>query len=585
MTEAQAQDIATKWLFCFASALTSKDPDAISQTFLPEGWFRDVLAFNWDFRSLAGQEKIRQYFSKIGRLSRSKVSELHLDERRYYAPSFTVRVPGYELGVEVIFTFETAVGHGRGCARLLKDGYGEWKAWSVFMTLTDLRGHEEAGHEKGIYGGHTIPWGDVYAQRKADAEKDPYVLIVGGGQTGLQVAARFKQMGIRTLLIEKNTRIGDNWRKRYPTLSLHTVKSHHVLLYQPYPSNWPLFTPRDKIADWLECYAVNQDLVVWTNSSISGRPTYDSSSGKWRVTIDHNGTPAKITPSHIVLATGWLGEPRIPSVVNRTAFHGDVFHGAQYNGGGPCSGKKVVVVGAGNTAIDICQDLHTHRASSITMIQRSSTCVVSGDKLAEHQFELWPLDGTPADVGDFRFAGYPLGLLKKWFQSMTDMMWEEEKELHEKLRKGGVKLNMGREGEGQLLMVYERGGGYWLDKGAADLIESGDIKVKQGVEPTEFTENGLVFSDGSQLPADVVIFATGYKNIREINTKLFGEDVINRTSEAAGFDEEGEMKGIYRPTGHPGLWYAASDFWASRYYSKALVSSPLHIITSMATIC
>lgn len=195
------------------------------------------------------------------------------------------------------------------------------------------------------------------------------------------------------------------------------------------------------------------------STEIQGRPIYNPKSKKWTVDlVARNKAQFRIRPTHIVLATGTLGSPRIPELINQDKFRGEILHGSQYAGGKVFTGKKVVVVGAGNTGIDICQDLHHHNAESVTMVQRSSTCVVSGDNVVKHMAETW-VPGKPVEVGDFRFASVPLGLQKKVMQGMQDLLWEEEKELHEKLRKGGVALNMGSEGQGQFLLVFERGGG------------------------------------------------------------------------------------------------------------------------------
>ncbi|OCH92900.1 FAD/NAD-P-binding domain-containing protein [Obba rivulosa] len=560
------KDIAQAWLSMFASAVIAGDVEAITKTFLPHGWLRDLLTFTWDIRSLEGQAKIASYLD--GTLSQTKLENVRLDDSFPLPPAFFPTPQSPIEGVEAAFVFETPIAFGKGYFRLLKDYNDSWKALTVFMMLSDLKGHEEVDCICET-DASPIPWSDIFAKRKAEIESNPHVLIIGGGQSGLQIGARFKQRNIPTLIIERNERLGDSWRKRYPTLTLHTIRKHHELLYEPYPSNWPMFTPRDKLADWIEQYARTQDLVVWTSSNIFPKPTYDPAQKRWNVVVDHDGTPVEIHPAHIILATGALGAPRIPELLDPEKFKGEAFHASRYAGGHLYAGKRVIVVGACNTAIDVCQDLVIRKAASVTMVQRSSTCVVSKSNVARKLAASWHND-RPPDVGDFTFASMPLGLLKKTFQSQQEQMWAEEAELHEKLKKGGLKLNMGPEGEGQLLLVHERLGGYWLDKGAADLIASGEIKIKNGAEPIRHTETGVVFSDGSELPADVVVFATGYHNIRETNRELFGADIIDQTGEATGLNEEGESRGGYRPSGHPGLWYVTGDFAVNRIMSIPL---------------
>ena len=231
------------------------------------------------------------------------------------------------------------------------------------------------------------------------------------------------------------------------------------MLYQDYPTNWPEFTPRDKLADWLELYSVAQDLVVWMETELRDRPVYDKVARKWDVTVSRKGTNVKLQPTHLVLATGTLGAPRIPSFPDIERFKGEVFHSSVYGGGAPYAGKRVVVIGAGNSSIDICQDLVLRGAQSVTMVQRSRTCVTGRDYLMNMLRAAYPPD-VPVEVADFRGGAWPFGLLKKLAIAGEQHAWEAQADLFSKLRKGGLQLYMGPEGEGVYLMVVERGGGY-----------------------------------------------------------------------------------------------------------------------------
>lgn len=231
-----------------------------------------------------------------------------------------------------------------------------------------------------------------------------------------------------------------------------------AVLYQSYPANWPEFTPRDKFAQWLEQYAITQDLVVWTSSQLLPHPKYDHEKHEWEVTILRNGRPLKLHPKHIVLATGTLGKPYVPDVPGQDVFRGQAYHSTSYHGPAIYAGKRVVVVGAGNTAIDICQDLALNGAESVTMIQRSSTCVLGRDFVSGHMREEWP-ENVPHDVSDLRRASMPFGLQRKLNIATQDYVWQAEKELHDKLRKGGVRLNMGPDGSGLFILTLGRFGG------------------------------------------------------------------------------------------------------------------------------
>ncbi|KAJ7164213.1 FAD/NAD-P-binding domain-containing protein [Mycena filopes] len=564
--EVDASAIATSWLQTFGTFLSCGDVPGTVSCFTPNGWLRDILTFTWNNRTLAGPARITAYLENT--LAPAVITNLNLETRMDLTP-VSGDVTHAAQGVSSGFTFETVIGHGEGYFSLVQNPAGDWKALMVFMRLADIRGHEEAGAETGVYGGHTLAWQDVYRERREAIEQNPHVLIIGGGQTGLNVGARFRQMNIPSLIIETNKRIGDNWRKRYPTLTLHTIKTQHSMLYQPYPKNWPTFTPRDKLADWLEGYAVSQDLVVWTDSRALPTPTYDPSTKRWTVTIDRAGTQYTLHPAHIVLAAGTVGAPYTPPIPNADRFTGLSMHALAYVGGAPFVGKRTLVVGAGNSAADICQDLAFQDAASVTMLQRSSTCVVSVDNVARKLARMWPAD-VPTETADFKVEAMPYLLVREIGKATTAHMWAEEAETHKGLREAGLSLTFGKDGSGQYPMIYERFGGYWLDVGLADYIRSGRVKIKQGVEIARFTETSAVFTDGTSVEIDAVIFATSYESIRETMRGLFGDAVINQTSAVWGTDEEGELNGAYRPSGHPGLWYAAGDFGVSRFYSKQL---------------
>ena len=231
------------------------------------------------------------------------------------------------------------------------------------------------------------------------------------------------------------------------------------MLYQEYPTNWPEFTPRDKIADWLENYATVQDLVVWMDTELRERPVYDAVAHEWSITLSRKGSPVHLRPAHIVLATGSFGAPRTPAVPGVERFCGRVFHSSAYGGGAAFAGQRAVVIGAGNSSIDICEDLVHRGAASVTMVQRSRTCVASRDFVRAMLSRRYPRS-VPVEISDVKSASMPLGLLKRLSIANEQAAWDSQKELYDKLRKGGLQLYMGPEGQGSYLMVFERGGGY-----------------------------------------------------------------------------------------------------------------------------
>ncbi|KAG2063148.1 hypothetical protein BDR04DRAFT_1164180 [Suillus decipiens] len=181
-----------------------------------------LLCFSWNFRTLSGLEKIQGFLSEVvdgkPRLEYSGLCDFKLDDHTVNAPS-PLKVPGRQdiKGVQGAFTFTITkpAALGRGFFRLTQDGDGKWKALTLFTNMQDLVGHEESlTDQHGLYEGRKITWEEDVDARFRAIEADPTVMIVGGGQAGLMSAARLGRMGIRVLVIEKNARVGDSWRKR-----------------------------------------------------------------------------------------------------------------------------------------------------------------------------------------------------------------------------------------------------------------------------------------------------------------------------------------------------------------------------------
>ncbi|KAJ7184407.1 FAD/NAD-P-binding domain-containing protein [Mycena filopes] len=561
--------VASSWLQQYGECLTSSDIRGAVSCFRPDGFLRDVLVFTWDNRTLNGHEKIAAYLEDT--IASTRITDVELDTRPGLVPEVgglntQLTSPAAETTVSAGFTFRCKVGPGQGYFALNPTEDGDWKAISVMMRLVDITGHEEWIQEDRIYGGHTLSWSDVNRDKREAIEKYPYVLIVGAGHTGLNIAAMFKHMNLPSLVVESNLRVGDNWRKRYPTLTLHTPKVYAELLYQPFPKTWPVYTPRDKVADWLEQYVQSEDLVVWTNSRLLPGPTFDSTSRRWTIVIDHAGQRVTLNPAHIVVAAGALGDPNIPEMDNRDVFDGPVLHCADYQGGKPFAGKRVVVVGAGNTSADICQDLSFHRAASVTMVQRSASFVVSQSSVRE-MVEHWYPANRATDISDFLLMAQPLGLLQRKSKESEGLLLEQQKETHEGLREAGHRLITDQNILGLFFGGY---GGYWFDVGCAELIKTGKVKMKPGVEVARLEKDSVVFTDGSSVEADAVVLATSFKSIRDKMRSVFGDAIIDQTALVWGLDEEGEIRGCYRPSGHPGLWFAAGDFYTSRARAKQL---------------
>ncbi|OJA10744.1 hypothetical protein AZE42_07269 [Rhizopogon vesiculosus] len=414
--------------------------------------------------------------------------------------------------------------------------------------MQDLVGHEESSADRyGPQESQKMTWDDYVDAKFRDIEADPTVLIIGGGQSGLMCAARLGKLGIRALIIERNARIGNSWRQRYPNLTLHTPAYLNSMLYSPYPTNFPKYIPKGKLANFLESYAVNQELCIWLSSTIAPNPVYDSFSARWTVEVEHGNCKVILHPKHLVFATG-DGRPRIPTWNGMDDFQGTLYHSNFHRDAEQFRGKRVVVVGAGNASGDIGKDFIAHGAAEVTIVQRSATCVVSLTAAEKSFFDLPLSDKTPIEELDFRDNSMPLAFRLQLMKSGgTQYLKMLDKELHEGLRKAGFNLTWeyspGSGEVGLLGFLLERSGsGTMLDTGYGKLIVEGIVKVKQGQDISHFDQEGIAFKDGSKLSADVIVLATGNEPIMNTIRALLGDTITEQLPPMVmGLDAEGEF--------------------------------------------
>ncbi|KAI9826013.1 MAG: hypothetical protein M1819_007468 [Sarea resinae] len=582
-----AAEVVSAWVESFNAVLLNISATSLKSLFLKEYYWRDQLCLSWNYHTLNGPEKTASFFKNAEKGCRLQSVAVDDSNAAHRAPtSSPVDFNGNVKGVQSFLTLETDVGRGRGLVRLLQDpeDNGKWKAFTLFTTLRELKGHEEMTgprRPQGVeHGGHP---GRKNWQERREAEEnyegveDPTVVIVGAGQAGLAVAARLKQLGINSLIIDRNSRIGDNWRNRYHQLVLHDPVWYDHLPYLEFPKNWPVFTPKDKLAEWFESYAKILELNVWTNATLTDT-AWNETEKKWTITVHRaKDDGKKITrtfhPAHIIQATGHSGEKNFPSSIRgldtftgTTLCHSSEFKGASENG----KGKRAIVVGCCNSGHDIAQDFYEH-GYHVTMVQRSSTYVMSSKNGLDVLLGgLYAEDGPPVDDADLTFMSVPNPLLKRMHVDATTEISRRDHALLSSLRSAGFSLDTGPDASGFFMKYFQRGGGYYIDVGASALIADGQIAIKQGHE-IEAVEGRVVrFDDGSELEADELVFATGYLNMRGTCAKIFGERVSDRVADVWGFDDEGEIRSMWRRSGHPGFWFMGGNLALCRYYSRLL---------------
>ncbi|MBX6767668.1 MAG: NAD(P)/FAD-dependent oxidoreductase, partial [Actinomadura rubrobrunea] len=568
-------DVRTRvqtWLADFEAALAARDTARAAAMFAPESYWRDLVAFTWNIKTVEGRDGVAHMLDAC--LDHTDPSGFRITEEPVEADGVA----------EAWLAFETATGRGVGHLRLTDEG-----AWTLLTTLNELKGHEEPLRErrpKGVQHG-VVPSRRTWAQERAletarlGVEEQPYVVVIGGGQGGIALGARLRQLGVPALVLERNERPGDSWRKRYKTLCLHDPVWYDHMPYLPFPDNWPVFSPKDKIADWLEMYVRVMEVPYWTRANVTSA-SWDDDAKQWTVHVDRDGEPVVLTARHLVFATGMSGKPNIPSFPGMDVFEGEQHHSSQHPGPDAYAGKRAVVIGSNNSAHDICAALWEHGAD-VTMVQRSSTHVVKSDSLME--IGLGPLyseeavrNGMTTEKADLTFASIPYRIMHRFQIPLYEKIKERDAEFYERLEKAGFALDWGDDGSGLFMKYLRRGSGYYIDVGASELVINGDIKLARG-QVSHLTRNAVVLEDGTELPADLVVYATGYGSMNGWVADIVGQEMADKVGKCWGLGSdttkdpgpwEGEQRNMWKPTQQEGLWFHGGNLHQSRHYSLYL---------------
>jgi putative flavoprotein involved in K+ transport len=563
-----ARDVTLSWLTAFSKALQSSDAAKAAESFAPDGHWRDVLAFTWRLQTESGRAAIEAALATT--LSRTAPHDFRIPDGRS-APR-EVRRAGTDC-IEAIFEFETAFGHANGVVRLVEGGDGVFRAWTVLTTLEELRGYpdgrvpsaSEAERHSRDFGGEN--WLDKRHRSSAYADRDPAVLVVGGGQAGLAVAARLGALGVDTLIVDRHQRIGDNWRLRYHALTLHNEVHVNHLPLMPFPRTWPVFIPKDKLANWFESYVAALDLNYWTGSELAGG-SYDEREKRWSVTLKKSDGGARtLHPRHVIIATGVSGIPIWPKVAGLGRFAGTVLHSGNYTTSAPWKGRKALVLGTGNSGHDVAQDLCAGGAE-VTIVQRSPTYIVS-IREAQKVYSIYS-EGLPFEDCDLLAASMPYPVLLRAYQLSTTEMREADRELLAGLETRGFRLTYGEDDSGFQMMYLRRGGGYYFNVGCSDMIVDGRVGLLQYDTIDGFVPQGVQLSDGRTMPLDLVVVATGYASQQEVVRAHLAPDIADRIGPVWGFDEGGELRNMWQPTMQEGLWFTAGSLAQCRIYSRYL---------------
>jgi putative flavoprotein involved in K+ transport len=562
---APAQCHVEQWLARFEAALRSGDAAAIAARFAADSHWRDLFAFTWHIAPFQGPEAI------AAGLVRQQVavgaSGFALAEGR--TPPRSVQRAGVDV-IEAIIRFETRVGRCHGVVRLLAADPG--RAFQLMTSLHELKGFEErigARRSTGEaysrnFGGAN--WKDQRIASTRYAGREPTVLVVGGGQAGLTVAASLGLLGVDTLVIDRLPRVGDCWRTRYHSLALHNPTDFNHLPYLPFPSNWPVYLPKDMVAEWFEAYAMALEINFWTGTELV-RGSYDEPCGRWSAVVRSGADASErvLRPKHLVFANGLVGAPHIPELPGLREFQGEVMHTSAFSNGANWRGKRALVIGTGSSGHDIAQDLHANGAQT-TLVQRGPTMVLSITPSAKLTYAIY--EGVPLADGDLLATVNTLPVLKRILRTMTARMVELDRPLIEGLVARGFKWHDGEDHLGHNMLIRTRYGGYNLDAGCSELIVKGEVGLLQFEDIERFTAAGALLKDGSTRRADLIVLGTGFVRQEEVVRKLLGETVAQRIGPVWGLDADGEMSNMWKRTPQPGLWFVGGSFSNCRIFSR-----------------
>jgi putative flavoprotein involved in K+ transport len=560
------------WLADFEAALAVRDVERVVAKFATDGFWRDLVAFTWNIKTVEGRDEIADMLH--ARLAGTEPSGFATRE----APTQDGDV------TSAFIEFETAAGRGVGHLRLKDD-----QAWTLLTALQELKGHEERKGQTrvlgAVHGSDPDPrsWAEKRAEEDASLGRavQPYALVVGGGQGGIALGARLRQLGVPAIVVDKHDRPGDQWRKRYKSLCLHDPVWYDHLPYLPFPANWPVFSPKDKIGDWLEFYTRVMEVPYWPKTTcVSAK--FDAEVGRWTVEVDRDGERLTLHPTQLVLATGMSGKPNVPTLPGQDVFRGDQHHSSAHPGPDRYVGKKAVVVGSNNSAHDICKALYENGVD-VTMVQRSSTHIVKSDTLMDIGLgnlysERAVAAGMTTEKADLTFASLPYRIMHEFQIPLYDAMRERDKDFYNRLTAAGFELDWGDDSSGLFMKYLRRGSGYYIDVGAADLVADGKIKLAHG-QVDRLTADSVVLADGTELPADLVVYATGYGSMNGWAADLIGQEVADKVGKVWGLGSdttkdpgpwEGEQRNMWKPTQQENLWFHGGNLHQSRHYSLYL---------------
>ncbi|KAJ0131514.1 Ankyrin-1 [Fusarium oxysporum f. sp. albedinis] len=580
--------------------------------------WRDLFVLTGTLRTFHGEEIIVPVWQQLSRTKKP------IEFAFVPGSSKVVRLGETYAWIQAKFTFNVAGPPECVCSGyigLVPESESNWKIWLLTTMLEKLQAFPSpdsfaswrtqdnvvAANNNGVQDAGLSSTGhSTTATRTAEALDNSHheCVTVGAGFSGLCVAGRLKAMGVSCLILESNPKVGDTWLNRYETVRYHTSKYFSDFPVESiFAHDYPYYLEGKDLARGFQEYVDKMRLVsnVLVSSTLESG-TLDKTTNTWTLNINHAGNPMSITASHIVLATG-IGNkvPLYPNMENEGVYGGMLLHSADYKTARSWKGKSGVVIGTANTgklslgvilrtywrpiitrflflclAHDVASDMLAAGLKSVTMVQRGRTRkslfpydvrLYSAALLTYASSAMYHLD-CDTEESDRDLFSIPLAILRKQSLIGSKPAVDSDHERFDALERRGFRVERYID---LWKCMCERNGGHYQDVGCSAKIAAGLIKIKSDARMTGYTPTGLVFTDGSRLDADVIVFCTGYVNdIRKQASQLFGHEIGNQLDDLWGVDSEGELRGVFKPTPVPGLWFHGGGVSHSRFYSRFL---------------
>jgi hypothetical protein len=338
-------------------------------------------------------------------------------------------------------------------------------------------------------------------------------LIIGAGPAGLAVGACLRRAKREFVIVDGATAVGSAWRRHYERVHLHTVKRHSALPHRPFPRAWPTYLPRERFVAYLEDYARSFDLMPRLGEAVTRAEPVN---GGWRVE-----TSAGVHESrNLVVASGYNAVPHRPSFAGDDRFGGTILHSAEYRNSEPFRGKRVLVVGAGNTGAEIALDLSEHGAAAVDLCVRGPIHVVRRDVF-----------GLPAQILAIVTSFIPVSVCDMLFRALVAVTVGD-------LSRFGIH----RPAEGIVAQINRLGRIPLIDVGTVAMIERGRIGARPDIR--ELTQGGAAFIDGTAGEYDSVLLATGFRPRLDAFLAR-ADEVLDARGYPRRFGREAELPGLY----------------------------------------